>query len=52
MSKSSRFLKFLTNDGKEVLIKSVALTFPNYALLYYRLSKSIMNKLTSVVAQF
>lgn len=48
----NRFFKLLTNDGKEVLTQSVALTFPNHALLYYRLSKSITNKLTSFVAQF
>ena len=44
--------KFFTKGGKEVIIKYVVTALPNHVMSCYRISKTVMKKLASAVAQF
>ncbi|XP_027170528.1 uncharacterized protein LOC113770308 [Coffea eugenioides] len=44
--------KLLGNAGKEVLLKSVALALPSYAMSVFRLSKSLCKELSGMMARF
>jgi len=46
------FTKFLSKDGKEVLIKSVPDALLTYVLSCFRLPKSVTSKLRNVVTKF
>ena len=45
-------VRFLTKEGKEVLIKSAASPMPTFVMSCYRLPKGITRKLTSTLAHF
>ena len=44
--------KFFTRGGKEVIIKSVVTALPNNVMSCFRIPKTVMKKLVSVVAPF
>lgn len=44
--------KFLSKGRKDDLIKSVALALPAYIMPCFKLSQSLISKLTSVIAKF
>ena len=44
--------KFFTKGGKDVIIKSVVVALPNHVMGCFQITKTVMKKLTSAVAQF
>ncbi|XP_027174276.1 uncharacterized protein LOC113773872 [Coffea eugenioides] len=44
--------KLLSNAGKDVLLKSVALAVPSYAMSVFKLSKSLCKELSGIMARF
>lgn len=46
------FSKSLSQDGKEILLKSVAMSLPVYAMTYFKLSKETCKRITSAMTEF
>lgn len=44
--------KLLSNAGKEVLLKSVSLALPSYAMFVFKLSKGLCKELSGIMAKF
>ncbi|XP_056842959.1 uncharacterized protein LOC130495566 [Raphanus sativus] len=44
--------RFFSKGGKEVIIKSVVTALPNHVMASFRIPKTVIKKLTSVVAKF
>ena len=49
---SSGYTKFLSQAGKEIILKSIALAMPIHAMSCFRLPKTTCNNLTSAMANF
>jgi len=49
---NGRSAKFLSKDGKEVMIESVGAALQPYVMSCFRLPKTMTYKLTSAVAKF